>query len=229
MGVHALAYRRTQQIEERLADKRQRIVKAVRRVVGEVGFRDAQIAMVAAAAGVATGTVYRYFPSKADLISELIADVSRDELAAIRRAADAAPGPSSALAAAVTTVAVHVLSQRRLAWGILAETVDVDVSTSRLASRREIASEIAARIEAAVRAGHLPAQDTALAAAALLGALHESLVGPLAPENIEDPAKLRDAVQTVTLLALRAVGVMDARARGLVVQAVLPAKTLVGA
>jgi hypothetical protein len=44
---------------------------------------------------------------------------------------------------------------------------------------------------------------------------------------------LRDAVQTVTLLALRAVGVMDARARGLVVQAVLPAnlpaKTLVGA
>ncbi len=45
---------------------------------------------------------------------------------------------------------------------------------------------------------------------------------------MDDPAKLRDAVQTVTLLALRAVGVMDARARGLVVQAVLPAKTLVG-
>jgi hypothetical protein len=63
----------------------------------------------------------------------------------------------------------------------------------------------------------------------LLGALHESLVGPLAPDNLDDPAKLRDAVQTVTLLALRAVGVMDARARGLVVQAVLPAKTLVGA
>ena len=43
------------------------------------------------------------------------------------------------------------------------------------------------------------------------------------------PGALRDAVQAVTLLALRAVGVMDARARGLVVQAVLPAKTLVGA
>src|SRR5437868_4240019 len=76
---------------------------------------------------------------------------------------------------------------------------------------------------------YLPAQDTALAATALLGALHESLVGPLAPENLEDPAKLRDAVQTVTLLALRAVGVLDARARGLVVQATVPARTLVGA
>jgi len=40
---------------------------------------------------------------------------------------------------------------------------------------------------------------------------------------------MRDAVQAVTLLALRAVGVMDARARGLVVQAVLPEKALVGA
>ena len=75
-------------------------------------------------------------------------------------------------------------------------------------------------------AGH---DDDALAATALLGALHEALVGPLAPDNLDDTAKLRDAVQTVTLLALRAVGVMDARARGLVVQAVLPAKALVGA
>jgi hypothetical protein len=51
----------------------------------------------------------------------------------------------------------------------------------------------------------------------------------LAPDHTDDPGRLRDAVQTVTLLSLRAVGVMDARARGLVVQAVLPAKTLVGA
>jgi hypothetical protein len=35
---------------------------------------------------------------------------------------------------------------------------------------------------------------------------------------------LRDAVQSVTLLALRAVGVLDARARGLVVQASAPIK-----
>ncbi|MDU6750150.1 MAG: ribose-phosphate diphosphokinase, partial [Bradyrhizobium sp.] len=123
--------------------------------------------------------------------------------------------PSSALAAAVSTVAVHVLSQRKLAWGILAEPVDVDVTASRLASRRDIVGEIASRIDAAVRAGHLPAQDTQLAATALLGALHEALVGPLAPDHLDDPAKLRDTVQAVTLLALRAVGVMDARARGL--------------
>lgn len=168
-----MVYRRTHQVVKRLAARRSAILAAARDAAAEGGMAAVQIAPVAIRANVAAGTVYRYFPSKADLISELIADVSRDELAAIRRAADAAPGPSSALAAAVTTVAVHVLSQRKLAWGILAEPVDVDVTASRLVNRREIAGEIASRIDAAVRAGHLPAQDTALAATALLGALHE--------------------------------------------------------
>lgn len=224
-----MVYRRTHQVVKRLAARRSAILAAARSAAAEGGMAAVQIAPIAVRANVAAGTVYRYFPCKADLISELIADVSRDELSAIRRAADAAPGPSSALAAAVTTVAVHTLSQRKLSWGILAEPVDVDVSASRLASRRAVVDEIANRIDAAVRAGHLPAQDTNLAATALLGALHEALVGPLAAENMDDPGKLRDAVQTVTLFALRAVGVMDARARGLVVQAALPAQALAGA
>ena len=154
--------------------------------------------------------------------------MSRDELAAIRRAADAAPGPSSALAAAVTTVAVHALSHRKLAWGILAEPVDVDVAASRLASRREIADEIesgsARRCAPDICRRRIPRWPPPRCSARCTN----SLVGPLAPDNLDDQAKLRDAVQTVTLLALRAVGVMDARARGLVVQAVLPARMLAG-
>ncbi|RTL48415.1 MAG: TetR/AcrR family transcriptional regulator [Bradyrhizobiaceae bacterium] len=224
-----MVYRRTHQVVKRLAARRAAILAAAREAATEGGMVAVQIAAVAARAKVAAGTVYRYFPSKADLISELIADVSHAELVAIRRAADAAPGPSSALAAAVTTIAVHVVSNRKLAWGILAEPVDVDVTESRLASRREIAGEIETRIESAIRAGHLPTQDTGMAATALIGALHESLVGPLAPQPLEDSAKLRDAVQTIALFALRAVGVLDARARGLVVQAVLPVKMAAGA
>src|ERR1700760_1245785 len=224
-----MVYRRTHQVVKRLAARRSAILAAARQAAADGGMAAGAIAPGAVRGHVAARTVSPYFPPKADLIPELIADVPRDELAAIRRAADAAPGPSSALAAAVTTVAVHALSQRKLAWGILAEPVDVDVTVSRLASRRAVADEIAGRIDAAVRAGHLPPQDTALAATALLGALHEALVGPLAPDNMDDPGRLRDIVQAVTLLALRAVGVMDARARGLVVQAVQPVKALVGA
>ena len=220
-----MAYRRTQAVVKRLAERKQAILAAARDVAAEAGMSAVQIAPVADRAEVAAGTVYRYFPSKAELIAELIAEVSGDQLDAVRRAADAAPGPLSALAAAIATIAAHILSQRRLAWAILAEPIDVDVVPSRDASRRAVVAEIAARIDAAARGGHLPSQDSALASAAIIGALHEALVGPLAPAGLDEPARARDALQSLTLMALRAVGVMDARARGLVVQAGLPDAT----
>jgi hypothetical protein len=52
----------------------------------------------------------------------------------------------------------------------------------------------------------------------VVGALIEGLIGPLAPQSGDDPAKQRATVQALTLFALRALGVVDARARGLVVQ-----------
>ncbi len=66
-----MAYRRTERVERVLADKRERILQAVRAVVGDVGFRGAQVAMVADAAGVATGTVYVYFANKEALLDQL--------------------------------------------------------------------------------------------------------------------------------------------------------------
>ncbi|RYE53835.1 MAG: TetR/AcrR family transcriptional regulator, partial [Rhizobiaceae bacterium] len=144
-----MAYRRTHQVVRRLAARRSAILAAARETAAEGGMAAVQIIPVAQRANVAAGTVYRYFPSKADLISEVISEVSNDQLVAVRRAADAAPGPLSALAAAVTTIAVHALSQRKLAWGILAEPVDVDVDSSRISSRTAIIHEIESRIGAA--------------------------------------------------------------------------------
>jgi len=71
--------------------------------------------------------------------------------------------------------------------------------------------------------GSLPEQDLKIAAPALIGALCEGLIGPLAAPA-DDAGAMRDAVQTLTLFALRAVGVVDAHARGLVVQTALPAR-----
>src|SRR3954465_11930989 len=108
-----MVYRRTHQVVKRLAARRSAILAAAREAGAEGGMAAGQIPPVPLRASRAAGTVHRYFPSKADLISELIAEVSRDELTAIRRAADAAPGPSSALAASVTTGAVPTPSPRR--------------------------------------------------------------------------------------------------------------------
>jgi AcrR family transcriptional regulator len=217
-----MAYRRTANVLRRLHARHDAIVDAARDEASVGGMNAVQIAPVAARAGVATGTVYRYFPSKIELIGALVESVSEREIEAVRQAANAAPGPLSALAAAVVTFAARALRERRLAWATIAEPVDADTDATRQHYRRELAAEIEGRIRAAIGAGHLPEQDAGLAASGLVGALLEGLIGPLAPERVNDPARARDAVQALTLFALRGLGVVDARARGLVVQTALP-------
>ncbi len=180
-----------------------------------------QIAPVAARAGIAAGTVYRYFPSKTELVAALVAAQLQAEIAALAKAADTAPGPLSALAAALTTFGVRVLADRRLAFALIAEPVERELDAARVAYRKALTDAFQHRIRAAVAAGHLPDQEPATTAPALVGALIEGLIGPLAPA-VGDAASARAAVQALTLFGLRALGVMDARARGLVVQAQMP-------
>jgi AcrR family transcriptional regulator len=215
-----MPYRRTENVERKLAARHDAILAAARELASERGIAAVQIAPVAARAGIAAGTVYRYFPSKTDLLAALVNALSDAELAALRSAADAAPGPLSALAAAMTTFAARALAHQRLAFALIAEPVECEADAARIAYRRTLAGEFEERIRIALGGGHLPEQDPQAAAAALVGALIEGLIGPLAPE--EGSSNARAAVQTLTLFGLRALGVVDARARGLVVQARMP-------
>jgi hypothetical protein len=115
-----------------------------------------------------------------------------------------------------------VLTRRRIATALLTEAVEPDVAAARAPYREAVASEFERLIAAARSGDHLPEQDAKLTATAVLGALIDGLIGPGAPPVTQD-AWSRAQVQALALLALRALGVADARARGLVVQTVLPA------
>jgi AcrR family transcriptional regulator len=155
-------------------------------------------------------------------VAALIGEVSTRELAAMRAAADQAPGPLSALAACLATFAARALQARRLIWAVSGEPVEPAIDPLRVDFRQALTEELEARITAAVAAGHLPEQEARIAAPAILGALLQGLIGPLAPVHDGDGPAQRAAVQAVTLLALRALGMVDARARGLVAQCALP-------
>ena len=213
-----MAYRRTERVIRRQAERHDAIVAAAGKAASEGGMAAIQIAPVAERAGIAAGTVYRYFPSKTELVGALVASAAEREIAAVQRAAAAAPGPLSALAAAIATFAARAQRDRRLAWAMIAEPADADTDVVRLAYRTALAGEFETLIKAAVVGGHLPEIDLAVAVPALIGALVEGLVGPLSPDLAHDHARAHEAVQTLTLFALRGLGVGDARARGLVVQ-----------
>jgi AcrR family transcriptional regulator len=213
-----MPYRRTENVERRLAARHAAIIAAARQAASEGGMGAVQIASVARRAGIAAGTVYRYFPGKTDLIAAVLAEISGREIAAVRRAADNAPGPLSALACTIMSFAARVLRDRRLAFAAIAEPVDAELDPIRLKFRKALADEFATRVRAAISGGHLPDQDAALAGVAVLGLLVEGTIGPLAPS----PAgRERELVQSLALVALRALGLPDPRARGLVVQTMI--------
>lgn len=217
-----MVYRRTSNVTRRMAEREQAILGAARTIAGHGGMAAVQIVPVSQRAGIAAGTVYRYFPSKSDLVADLVNSFAEREIAAMRAAGDAAPGPLSALAATVATFAARIVAERRLSWAVIAEPTESGVDATRLEFRAALVEEIAGRIRTAASHGHFPDVDAGIAAPAIVGALLEGLVGPQATSGDGDPAKIREAVQSMTLFALRGLGVVDARARGLVAQVMLP-------
>jgi AcrR family transcriptional regulator len=218
-----MPYRRTEKVARKRAARHQAIIEAAAAAARDGGLAALRMAPVAARAGVAAGTVYRYFPSKADLVTELTAAVAAREIAALEAAADAAPGPLSALAAAVATFATRALARKRLVFAMIAEPTEPAIASARQVFRTALVAAFERRIQAALAGAHLPDQDAAVSAGALTGALIEGVLGPHASDPAGDRLRARASVQTLTLFGLRALGVVDARARGLVVQTKLPA------
>lgn len=191
---------------ERFQSRRDFFLKAARRVVSEGGFHGLQMLTVAHAAGSAVGSLYRYFPSKADLCAALVARVSEREVAVLSFVADTDDDPGQRLADCVATFARRALRNRRLAYAMIAEPVDEAVDAVRLKYRAAISIVFQQVIEQGQIKqnqgdGTFRAVDARLAASCITGAFMEALVGPLAPDNAED-ALTNDFVGQLSALCL---------------------------
>jgi AcrR family transcriptional regulator len=207
-----MAYQRTEQAARRLADKRARILQAARDLVADGGWSVAQIDHVAVKAGVATGTVYRYWSSKAELCAEIVATVSTREVGVVRAIADADAAPVEKLTAAIRTFASRALQGRRLAYALIAEPVDPVVETVRLEYRAQLAHCFERILRQGIMRGAFPRLDPAVAAACIVGAFMEALIGPLAPAKGTGPRADRHLIEQITQFCLRCcVGTSETR------------------
>jgi len=176
-----VAYRRTPRVEARQAAARERIAAAAHDQVAEAGYASASVQAVAARAGVAVGSVYRHFPSKAELVADVFRTAAERELTVVQEVAgpDGRRAPER-IAAAAEAFCRRALAAPTLAYAQLAEPVDPAVESERLRLRRGYRDVFAAVLAEGVEAGELAPHDTTTVAAALVGALGEALVGPLA-------------------------------------------------
>jgi AcrR family transcriptional regulator len=177
-----MPYRPTEKTEARRAATREGVVSAALEQLAEGGYASASVQAIARRASVATGTVYRHFPSKGELFAEAFRRASARELAVVAEVAGDDGGPArDRLAAAVEAFARRALASPVRAYALLAEPVDPAVEAERLAFRRGYRDVFARTIDEGIASGELPPQHAQTVAAALVGALGEALVGPLSP------------------------------------------------
>lgn len=204
-----MAYRRTAAVTARLAASRTAILDAAVALLAEHGYAACSIAAVAARAGVATGSVYRHFPSKSDLVTEVFRVTAGREVTAVATVASA-PGPvRERVTAVIETFAGRAAAAPRLAYALLAEPVDPAVDAERLVFRRAFRTVVADLIADGVAHGELPGQDHELAAAAIVGAVGEALVAPLAA-GATRPTGITETIRSLVTFTLRALGGTDA-------------------
>ncbi len=200
-----MAYRETERTRQKKDEQRQGILDAARRLVSRGGFRAAQVSAVAEGAGIATGTLYRYFPTQSDLFAELFRINTEREIEAMAAAAEGDSAPER-LRNALYAFTERALRNRKLAYALIAEPVDPQVEAERLKYRRAYAQLIEDLLKEGLKRKEFAPQDPHISAAALVGALAESLLGPLVRSA---PSARKSASDSIVEFCMRAAGARE--------------------
>jgi len=190
--------------EVRALDKKTQILRAARGVVMDGGFQELQMNAVASAAGIAVGTIYRYFPSRADLCATIVSTVSQREVDVLSGIAIAEGEPSQKVGDAVRTFVLRAVRGKRLAYGLIFEPIDPEVESTRLKYRMAVARVFETIIKEGVAAGEFREVDVRVAAACLVGAFMEGLISVLAP-GASVPLRTDEFADSIADLCLAAV------------------------
>lgn len=197
-----MPYRRTPAVQARLDARRDQVLDAAVRLLAREGYAGCSVAAIAAAAGISTGSVYQSFAGKSELAAALFRTLVVREVEAVTAAADGPGTAAERIAAAVETFAARALAAPRRAFALLAEPVDPAVDTERLVFRRAFRDVYAGLIAEGIAVGELPPQAPELTAAALVGAIAEALIGPLA----DGDATPEDVIPALITFTQRAIG-----------------------
>lgn len=196
-----MVYRETPPIAKRKAELRERLLKSAESLVRDGGFKALTIQALAADAQVSVGSVYRYFKNKDQLATEVFSHASRREVKAVAQALQGVGSAAGQMVAGTRCFAERAFMAPQFAWALIAEPVDPAVDEARLEFRRDYTALFEEVVQRGVESGEFCAQSPSLVAPALVGALAESLLGPLAKSE-----RSVEMIDELCLLCLRAVG-----------------------
>ncbi len=200
-----MSYRPTAKTRARQKAQHESLLKTAVSIVARDGFHGLTISRLARETGIATGTVYKYFDSKAHLCAEVFRRATEREVEMVRTASfPAQPAPCrQRLTDAVTIFAERAILGGRLAYALIAEPVAPAVEQERLIYRKAYAGIFEQLIEEGVETNEFPDQSPSVSAAALVGILAEVLVAPLGRgDAATDQSLLIDPIRKFCLRAI---------------------------
>lgn len=199
-----MAYRQTERVASRLAQRRAEIVDAACGLVAAGGFGNAKVGAIAQAAGVSVGSVYSHFDGIEGLHGEVFAVFAGRELHRTAADLEKPVDPREAIIAQVRGFGTRALRAPTLAWALLLEPAGTVIEELRRSYRDGHASAAAERIAEGVASGAFPPQDPRVTGAAIVGAIAETLVRPLSPGAAAEPPE--NTIDEAIAFCLRAVG-----------------------
>jgi AcrR family transcriptional regulator len=145
--------------------KRDRLLQAAGEVFARDGL-DAPMPAIATAAGAGIGSVYRQFPSKRELLAELVAERLKDVRDRVDVALASTAGPASAL-----TELLWILAERQASDDLLCEAIVTVSDIPSVQAARALTTQALGRLLTAAKAeGRVRADATTLDLRLLLAA-----------------------------------------------------------
>lgn len=156
-------------------DRREQMISAAIETFARLGYHGAGVRDIAERAGVAAGTFYLYFPSKAACLLSLLDRLYEEVMGAIAARRASCSDLPAKLGASVEAV-LHVFARRRdLARIALIQAPGADPQFDlRLGELHKTFAELVAQdLREAVEGGLIPPTDVEVVARAVVGSVHE--------------------------------------------------------
>lgn len=182
--------------QEHLERRRQQILDAAAGCFARQGFHATSMQDIFAAAGLSAGAVYRYFPSKTELVRAIAAEALAHALPALDSAAGQEAGVPGVLAALVAELREGRLARLRpVILQVWAEAVrDPELAELARSTLGELLTSIGGLLDRLAAQGRIPpGTDTAAAARLILALLQGyviqlAVLGDIAPQQVHAAA-----------------------------------------
>lgn len=175
-----MTYKRSELMQHRIEQNKKAIFGAAKQLIGEGGFKNAQITTIAETAGVSNGLLYRYFKNKSQLMINVLNEVASIEVQILNDIADSDLAVADKLHNAVRVFVKRALNDPHMAYSLMLEPVDdAEFIQARMVVKANIAKPIERILHEGKCAGVFMVNDIKIRALCIVGAMTYSVIEPL--------------------------------------------------